>query len=225
MRIDGEFLLRKMAPVGLDHSFFKGRGPGRHAVIEICIRLCARERARAVAVAHGRVFHNVVLVRGDRFALLPDRRAHCAVGMDGIAGPVAAGVGKVESAGKSAGDNFEAELAGQQLGVALDAFEITRAAVKQEEAGFFSVGAERESCFGSSGSYTTIPRSQSIPRTLMRKMSSVCRIGMSGMLKTSSVSLMHCSRETNSGGCQLLFSAFMSISNSSHNDLARKAAI
>src|SRR5262249_48997574 len=61
-----------------------------------------------------------------------------------------------------------------------------------------------------------MPRSQSNPRTLMRKMSSVCRIGISGLLKTSSVSLIHCSRETNSGGCQFFFSAFMMISYSEY---------
>src|SRR5262249_10776949 len=128
-----------MAPVGLDHSFLKGRWPGRHAVIEVCTELCARKRPRTVAVAHGRVFHNVVLVGSDRFALFPKRRAYCAVGVDRIAGPIAAGVGKVESSRKSPGNDFEAELAGQQLRMPLDALEITGAAVKQEEAGFFTV--------------------------------------------------------------------------------------
>src|SRR5262249_10579887 len=133
LRIDGKLLLGKMAPAGLDHSFFKGCWPGSHAVIKVCIRLCARKCARAVAVAHRRVFHDVVLVGSDRFALLPERRAHCAVGVDGIAGPIAARVGKVKSSRKSPGNDFEAELAGEQLGMSLDAFEITGAAVKQEE--------------------------------------------------------------------------------------------
>ncbi len=81
----------------------------------------------------------------DRFALLPDRSAHCAVAVDGIVGPIAARVGEVKPAGKSSGHNFETELAGKQLRVALDAFEIARAAMKQEKAGFFSIGAERNS--------------------------------------------------------------------------------
>src|SRR5262249_10374881 len=141
LRIDGKFLLGEMTPIGLDHSFFKGCWPGCHAVIKVCVRFCARKRAGTVAVAHGRIFHDVVLVGSDRFALLPERGAHCAVGVDGIAGPIAAGVGKVKSSRKCPGDDFEAELAGEQLGMALDAFEITGAAVKQEEAGFFTVGA------------------------------------------------------------------------------------
>ena len=131
-----------MAPVGLDHSFFKRRGPGRHAIVEIRIRFCAREGARAVAVAHRGILDHVVLIRRNRFALLPNRRANRAVGMDCIAGPVVARVGEVKPAGKSSGHNFETELAGKQFGVALDAFEITRAAMKQEKAGFFSIGAE-----------------------------------------------------------------------------------
>src|SRR6185436_13946652 len=50
-----------------------------------------------------------------------------------------------------------------------------------------------------------MPRSQSMPSVLIRKISSVLLIGISGMPKTSSVSLMHCSREINSDGRQLLF--------------------
>src|SRR5262249_30439111 len=142
LRIDGKFSLGKMAPVGLDHSFFKGCRPGRHAVIKVRVRPCARKRARTVAVAHGRVFHNVVLVGSDRFALLPERRAHRGVGMNGIAGPIATGVGKIESSRKCPGNDFEAELAGKQLGMSLDAFEITGATVKQEEAGFFAVSSD-----------------------------------------------------------------------------------
>src|SRR5262249_25831329 len=141
LRIDGKFLLGKMAPIGLDHSFFKGCWPGRHAVIKVCVRPCARKRARTVAVAHGRVFHNIVLVGSDRFALLPERGPHRAIGMNGIAGPIATGVRKVKSSRKSPGDDFEAELTGEQLGMPLDAFEITGATVKQEEAGFFAVCA------------------------------------------------------------------------------------
>src|SRR5262249_42028083 len=125
LRVDGKLLLGKMAPVGLDHSFFKGCWPGSHAVIKVCIRLCARKCARTVAVAHRRVFYNIVLIPCDGIALLPNRRAHRAIGMDGIAGPIAAGVGKVKSSRKSPGNDFETELAGEQLGMPLDAFEIT----------------------------------------------------------------------------------------------------
>ena len=57
----------------------------------------------------------------------------------------------------------------------------------------------------STGSCTTMPRSQSIPKTLIRNISSVLFIGRSGMPRTSSVSLMHWSRATNSDGCQLEF--------------------
>src|SRR5262249_43745624 len=119
----------KMAPVGLDHAFFKYRRPGSHPIIKIRVRLCPGQGPRPVAVAHRAVSDNIVLIRGDRLALFPDRSPHRAVSMNGIVGPIPAGIGKIESSGKGAGDDLEAEFAGEQFGVTLDALKITRAAV------------------------------------------------------------------------------------------------
>src|SRR5262249_60158495 len=126
LRIDGKLMLGKMAPIGLDHSFFKGCWPGRHAVIKVRVRLCARKRARTVAVAHRGIFDHVVLVRCDLLALLPERRAHCSVRVDGVAGPITAGVGEVKFSRKNSRKDFESEISSQQLGGPPGGFEINR---------------------------------------------------------------------------------------------------
>src|SRR5688572_63886 len=141
--IDRKFLFGKMAPASFDHSFFKSRRPGGHAIPEIAIRLGTRKGASAVAIALRRIFDDIVLVRCDQLALLPDGRAHRAVGMDRIVGPIPARIGKIKPARKSSGHDSKTKFAGEQLGMALDAFEIARAAVKQEEAGLFAVGPDR----------------------------------------------------------------------------------
>ena len=144
LAIDRKFLFGKMAPASFDHPFFKSRRPGGHAIPEIAIRLGTRKGAGAVAIALGRILDDIVLVRRDQLALFPDRRAHGAVGVDRIVGPISARIGEIESAGKGAGHHSEAEFAGEQLGMTLDAFEVARATVKQEEAGLFAVGASRD---------------------------------------------------------------------------------
>jgi hypothetical protein len=139
--IDRKFLFGKMTPASLDHPFFKSGRPGSHAIPEIAIRLGTRKGAGAVTIALGGILDDIVLIGCDQLALFPDGRAHGAVGVDGIVGPVPAGIGEIESAGKGASHHSEAELAGEQFGMALDAFEIARATVKQEEAGLLAVGA------------------------------------------------------------------------------------
>jgi hypothetical protein len=133
-----------VAPASFDHSFFESGRPSSHAIPKVSIRLGSRKRAGAIAIALGWIFDDIVLVRRDQLALPPDRRAHGAVAMDCIVGPIPAGIGEVESAGKGAGHHSEAELAGEQLGMALDAFEVARATMEQEEAGIFAVGANRD---------------------------------------------------------------------------------
>src|SRR6185503_12467646 len=96
---------------------------------EIRLRLGPRESAGAVAVALRRIPDDLVLIRRDQFVLFPDRCAHGAVGVDRVIRPVAAGIGKIKSAGKRAGDDAKAKFLREQLGVTLDAFEIARAAV------------------------------------------------------------------------------------------------
>ena len=96
--IDRKFLFGKMAPASFDHPFFKSRRPGGHAIPEIAIRLGTRKGAGAVAIALGRIFDDIVLVRCDQLALFPDRRAHGAVGVDRIVGPISARIGKIKSA-------------------------------------------------------------------------------------------------------------------------------
>ncbi len=124
--------------------------------------------------------------------------------MNGITWPISVGVGKIESAGKSAAQNPVTKLPSQQEGHALQLLKISRSAMEQKETGFFP-SAPMEIRPGSSGSEIIAPISHSIPKAWMRKMSSVCLIGISGMANTSSVSLMTCSRETIPGGSQLLF--------------------
>src|SRR3954451_2932579 len=68
----------------------------------------------------------------------------------------------------------------------------------------FLPSAPRTLCAGSAGSYTITPMSQSSPRALMRKMSSVWRKGRSGFARTASERAMISSRDTLSGGCQAL---------------------
>src|SRR5687768_18409397 len=70
LAIDGEFILGEMTPVGIDHSVFKCSGPRRHTIVESRIRLRASQRSRAVTVAHRPVFHKLMLVWRDEFALL-----------------------------------------------------------------------------------------------------------------------------------------------------------
>src|SRR5258705_13337041 len=142
LAVDGKFFFRKMAAARFDHAFFKGRGPRGHAIPEMGLRFCPRNRARAVAIALRRIFHDLVLIRRDQFALLPDRRAHRAVGVDRVVGPIAAWVGKIESAGESAGDHAKNELAPKQFLVSFDAFEITRATLPQKKARLLTDSAE-----------------------------------------------------------------------------------
>src|SRR5215470_8841547 len=97
LRIYGKLLDWKVAPVGFDHSFFEGRRPGRHAIVKIGIGFGAGQRAGAVAIAHGSILDDIVLIRGDGFALFPDRSTYATVGVDGIIGPVATRIRKVKS--------------------------------------------------------------------------------------------------------------------------------
>ncbi len=141
LAVDGKFADGKMALAGFDHACFKRRRPGGHAIPENRLRFGLRQRARAVAVALGSVFDDFVLIRPDQLALLPDRRAHGAVGVNRVVGPVAARIGKVKAPGKCPGDDAAAVLAGEQLGVALDAFKITGPAVQEKKADLLAVGA------------------------------------------------------------------------------------
>src|SRR4029453_16683611 len=115
LAVDGKFTDGKVAPAGFDHAGFERRGPSGHAIPKNCFWFCFRERARAVTIALRRIFHDVVLVRRDQFALFPDRRAHRAVGVYRVIGPIAAWIGKIESAGESAGDHAKTELANEHL--------------------------------------------------------------------------------------------------------------
>src|SRR5688572_1045601 len=120
-----------MTAASFDHAFFEGRRPRGHAKPEIRIRLGARQCARAVTIAFRRILHNIVLIGGDRLTLFPYRRAHGAVGAYRVVGPISARVGKIEPTGKCAGDDPEAEFAGEELRMALDPLEVARPTVEQ----------------------------------------------------------------------------------------------
>ena len=141
LAVDGKFADGKMALAGFDHACLERRRPGGHAIPESRFRFGLRQRAGTVAVALTGIFDDFVLIRPDQLALFPDRRAHGAVGVNRVVRPVAARIGKVKSPRKCPGDDPAAVLAGEQLGVALDAFEIARAAVQKKKADLLAVGA------------------------------------------------------------------------------------
>src|SRR5438094_2749793 len=134
-----------MAPACLDHALFEGCWPSCHAIIKIRLRLRPRQCARAVTIAHRFVFDHVIFIRGDHLALLPDRDAHRSVGTDRVARPISAGIRKIKAPWKSACHDLATEFCRQQFSVPLNPLEVSRATVKQEEAGFFAVGADGNS--------------------------------------------------------------------------------
>ena len=133
-----------MPPHGVLHALLERHRPCRHAVVEDGAGLGARDRADAVAHAHRGVAHDLVLVGRDVFAREPDRRAHGAVGMDGVARPVARGVVEIEPAGKRHGHGLAAEFLREQLGDRLHRLVVAGAAVQEEDADLVAVGAARD---------------------------------------------------------------------------------
>ena len=65
--------------------------------------------------------------------------------MDRVAGPISAGIRKIKAPRKSACHDLVTEFCRQQFSVPLNPLEVSRATVKQEEAGFFAVGADGNS--------------------------------------------------------------------------------
>src|SRR5436853_348004 len=60
LAVNGKLLRGKMAPARLDHALFEGCWPSCHAIIKTCLRLCPRQCARAVTIAHRFVFDHVI---------------------------------------------------------------------------------------------------------------------------------------------------------------------
>ena len=146
------------------------------------------------------------------------------VGIDLGSGVKTVGTPRLMSQGNLAptGNNLDVAIRGEgffKIAMPDGTFAYTRDGSFQMDAqgrivtaqGYVVPSAPRGILFVSSGSYTTMPRSHSRPRTAMRKMSSVRLIGISDIARISSVSFIHCSRETNGGGCQLVFTSDMLI--------------
>src|ERR1700761_3096377 len=98
-----------MPAAGLFHALLESHGPARHPIVEARAGFGARRRTRAIFHAFRRVFDEIVLIARDIFALLPNRRADGAVGMDRIVRPVAAPIIEIEPAREGPRDDFLGE--------------------------------------------------------------------------------------------------------------------
>ncbi len=134
VHIDGEFADREMPTAGFLHALLERHRPRRHAIVEARAGLGARGGARAVFHALAGVAHELVLIGRDVFALEPDRRAHGAVGADGVARPVAARIVEIEPTRKGHGDDLEGELLREQQRELLHRLEVAGTAMQEKDA-------------------------------------------------------------------------------------------
>jgi hypothetical protein len=84
------------------------------------------------------------LIRCDVLAPEPDRRAHGAVALDGVARPIAGRIVQIEPAGERHRHGLAAELAGEELRHRLHRFVIAGTAMQQKDTDLVAVGAARD---------------------------------------------------------------------------------
>ena len=125
---------RQVPAADVQHAFLEGHRPGRHAIVEIASLLGPGVLPGAVDLPHGGVVDHLVLVPADELAVQPDGRAHAAVVVEGVAGPVAARVREVEAAGVGHVAHLVAALPGEGLCQPLDGTPVAGAAVDHEDA-------------------------------------------------------------------------------------------
>ena len=132
---------------GRFHAFFKGHGPGRHAVVEVGAGLGPGNGPGAVTRPHGVVPHHVVFFPRNQLALLPDGRPDATVRVDGVIRPVPARLREVIAAGKRRAQDLEAELARGQQRDPVHGLGVARPAVEQKDPHLPAVGAARDPGF------------------------------------------------------------------------------
>src|SRR5262249_36476682 len=79
---------------------------------------------------------------GNVLVLQPDGRAHGASGMKGVVGPIAAGIGEIESPRIRHRADLEAALATERAGEPLDRAPVARPPMSHEDAELFAVASD-----------------------------------------------------------------------------------
>ena len=130
---------RQVPAADVQHAFLEGNRPGRHAIVEVAALPGPGVLPGAVDLPQGGVFDHVVLVPADELAVQPDGRAHAAVFVESVVGPVAARVREVEAAGVGHVAHLVAAFAGEGLRQPLDGAPVAGAAVGHEDAELVAV--------------------------------------------------------------------------------------